>query len=545
MKMDSWVFPFDNQQITNFALDRQKYIHHSQLTHLFFTIHDVRHNFELVLHVFILIGVPISFTSLIGDTYISDSEMIVKIGAKEWISLSPLKFTGLVIIDSTCTKNVSHQRSILKKEQLSSLSNFLNLVIPTMDLEFQTIILLIWFEYLINCLEHSITNIEFNVKISRQIKFVLAIDAHRNNLDIWAAYLIIQSYVSSLTEVFKIPIMLFTQYNNTDYSIEILFCVCILLHLCTIVESRFCIDTSNLELYFIDCLTSKLCPDYTKILNFCQDTGTKLPYSYSQYLISKQVLWDRLMHSLEKSSFVINSSLPYSFIFLHAEINLTNSVKFNERCLIIGAIIESISNSNLSCEERNRYMDFVLYTGIYLIKRRNRLVFFPKSLVIALRQLGGDIIYRNPGLYAFLIQSYKTTDNIEFSSDGISNNCYLGKISFQFSKINQENNSSIKINNINLLGEIFDHAIVTHPNSLILWVAYLDYLSVVGNVDDMRLGFLQAIKKAPGVKHFYMQYLHTKYSDLMLAISTMEEKGIRINFPIEEYILIQKNCNHS
>ena len=543
MKMDSWLFPYHDKQITNFAIDREKYIHHSQITPLFFTIQDSFHNFQLVLHLYILIGIPISFTSQVGNTHISDSEMVVKIDAKEWISLSPFKFTGSLIINSTDTKNVSYRRSILNKDQMSSLLNFLNLVIPTMDLDCQTIIFLIWFEYLINCLEFKITNVDFYRKIRTQIKVILAIDRHRNNLEIWAAYLIIQAYVSSLTEIFKIPILLFTQYNNTDYSLEILVCVCILLHLCTIVEARFFIDTSKLELYFIDCLTSKVCPDYNNIMNFCQNTSNKLPFSFSQYLICKQILWDHLKHSLEKCSSILNFPLLYSFIILHAEINLITSIKYNEECLVIRLMIVYVTNSSYLYEERNRFMEYVLYTSIYLIKRRIRLNFFPKSLVIALRQLGGHVIHCNPGLYAFLFQSYKITDNTEFSSDSMANSCYLGKISLQFSKINRENNYSLKINYMNLLGEFIDHAVLTHPNSLILWVAYLDYLLIMENVYDMRLGFLQAVKKLPGVKHLYMQYLLTKYADSMLAISTMEEKGIRIHFPMEEHILIQKNCN--
>ena len=97
---------------------------------------------------------------------------------------------------------------------------------------------------------------------------------------------------------------------------------------------------------------------------------------------------------------------------------------------------------------------------------------------------------------------------------------------------------------MNLLGEVFLHAIVSHPKSCILWVAYLDYLTIMGNIDDMRLGFLQAVKTSPGVKHFYIQYLHTKVPDPIFTLSTMEEKGIRIYFPIEELVLIQKNyCN--
>ena len=543
MKMDSWTFPNYNQRIINFEIDENKYTRHSELTPLFFIIRKERNSFQLLLHTLLIIGIPISFTSHVDVTYISDCDMIVKIDAKEWVSLSPLKFTGSLMISSTDTKNMSYKRSMLSKDQVSPLIDFLNYVMVTMDLECQTIILLIWFEFLINCLEYNITHKEFNQKIRSQMKVILAIDAHRNNLEIWSAYVIIQSYVSSLTKIFEIPIVFFTKYaNNTEFSSEILLCVCILLHTCTIVERRFCIDTSTLELYFIDCLISKVCPDLTEILDYCHNISTKLQNSYSHYLVNKQILWNHLMHSFKKCS-DDTRKFPFLFstIFLHAEITLMNSQKSNEKCLVIGAIIDDITNSSLLFGVKKYLIEYVLYVTIYLIRQRIRLTSFPKSLAIALHKHGGNVINRSPCLYAFLIQSFKITDNIEVNSDDMGNCCYLGKISLQLKKIDQEENSSIKTNYMNLLGEVFLHAIVSHPKSCILWVAYLDYLTIMGNIDDMRLGFLQAVKTSPGVKHFYIQYLHTKVPDPIFTLSTMEEKGIRIYFPIEELVLIQKN----
>ncbi|KAI6655680.1 Protein NRDE2-like [Oopsacas minuta] len=529
------------------AIDNERLICHPQLTSYFFSIHNSDNLFQLLLHTMILFGIPISMTSRVKNTFLAELGMVVEIDAISWLSLSPLHYSGTLIVNSTDTQNFIYSKAPLTYHQMTPVINILNHILPVIDLEYQTIILITWFEYEINCLNLNVADKEINKFVRKQIKSILALEIHKNNLELWSAYLILHSYVCTLKEAFKIPTNIISQYTNSYSLLERLLCTHILLSICAIVEARFNVSSSGLKLYFLDCLASECSPKFYVILKYLEQNSNLPTYSYPEYIRVKQTIWLSLVSSFENNSTIENPIIPmlYSYFFLQSEIIMLKPLELEAYCMNLKIINDFVAASNIfpTRRSKNRIMQCILYKAIILIMKYIGLRKIPYNLANIINNFLLPFMSYNTCLYSFLMQSYMSfnTKLLFYTNTTISG--YVGQQFRLLSLITQELDLSFKLNLLNMLKGTFEDALIISPFNLILFFGYMDFLNFFGFSDDIRSFFLQAIRKAPGVKHLYMQYLSIFSKDTQFALSTMEDKGIRIFCPMEEYLLLH-NTKH-
>ena len=539
-RSESWFLVPPNLSGEAEICDNEKEISASVLVPILFTLHSNNHLFQLTLHAMLLMGIPISMTSQVDKTFLDTEGIVVEIDAKEWISLLPLYFTGTVVISSVNTHKLDFKTPRLTSEQTKLIGKILNYMIPIIDYEHQAILIITWFEYEINCLGCKLDDLKYNKFIRKQIKSILALEMHNNNIALWGAFMIICSYVSTIPILFKIPASIFLQYANSTSSFERLFCFHSTLHLCTTVEKRFSINTSTFQLYLLDCVSSNNTPQLAIMLKLLLQKEPQSYYlSYSQILKMKQNLWEKTKLSLKSDYSTSLFSLLYSTFYL-AVVFLLNRKRLSEFCVGFQLLWNHCDNSTLSSKHqyKKKLMDSLLYIVIKKLLRCLNCDYLPKYLASLIHRFGFHI--SNPHLYKLLWGEFRLFNiNLVLRSD-LSFSGYICMLSLYVNMLNEEIDQSSRRYIINILKITFEDAIHKYPCALILWLFNIDIIEYVGINDMNSCFFIQATKKHPGVKKLYTEWSSFEPKQLSYIITLLEEKEIRICCPIEEFILMQK-----
>ena len=519
--------------------DKEKIISASVLVPLLFTIHSNDHLFQLLLHTMLLLGIPISMTSQVDKTFLDEEGFVVEVDAKGWISLFPINFTGKLIICSTNTHKLDYTTSMLTTEQTTLICNLLNYILPTIDYEHQTVLIITWLEYEINCLGYNLDDLKFNKFFRKQVKSILLVEIHKNNIALWGAFMIIYSYVSTIKDLLKIPATIFLQYSNSVSSFERLFCFHSTLYLCTTLEKRFCINTSTFKLYLLECISSNSTPQLDFMMSLLQEEPKIYSLSYSQVLKMKQNLWEKTKLSISKDNSSL-FSLLYSSFYLAIDFSI-NRDRLVEYCVGFQSLWNFCNSSSLSLSQsKDRFMTFLLYTIVKLFLHSLSCDYLPKYIANFLLGMAFPYVLHNPYLYKLLRGTFGVHYiNIALSNDS-SLNGYKCQLSFYMSMLTPEFDQLSRQYIVNKLNTTLQNALHKYPCALILWVFNLDFIECVGINNLNYTAFFQAIKKHPGVKKLYTVWLSFDPERISYIISLMEEKEIRICCPIEEFILMQK-----
>ena len=523
------------------VIDHEKIIPASVLLPLLFTLHSTNHIFQLLLHSMLLLGLPISMTSQVDKTFLNDEGFVVEIDANDWICLFPLYFRGTIIISSTNTKKLAYNTSALTTEQITLICNLLNYTLPRLDCEHQTVLIITWLEYQINCLGYKLDDFKSNAFFREQIKSILKLDIHKNNMALWGAYMIIYSYVSTLRDLLNIPATILLQFSNSELYVEKLFCFHYLLHLCTSLEKRLSNNTSNFQLYLLECISSNSTPQLNAMLSLLQERSKIYSLSYSQILIIKQNIWERTKFNLKSKECTLRISLLYSSIYLTTEF-LLNKIQLGQCCVNSQSLMKICDSLFMSCLPQYKDVLFVFsqYTIIKQILWFLKCDYVPKYIANFLQEMFFPNLLHNPHLYKLLLGEFRLNSiNLRLREDFTLNE-YICKLSFHMNMLIHEIDTSSRQYIINKLKITLDKALQKYSSTLTLWLFYVDFMKYIGTNGEDYSFFFQAIKKLPGVKRLYTEWVSLEPKRISFIFSLLEEKGIRICCPIEEFKLMQE-----